>query len=261
MDHPNAPYPPQKTLPTMYDLPSEDAEEPGLPDEFHDIQPQLLKETFAPATYAPDQVFIGTDLNVYYDVRHPQWYKRPDWFVALGVANSHNQQDLRLSYVVWQEGVTPFLVIELLSLGTEDEDLGQTLRDADQPPTKWNVYERILHVPYYAIFSRYTGNLRLFEIRGVRYQELSLDDNRFWLPELELGLGVWQGGYDGIEGSWLRWYNRGGNWLPTLQEQVEQERNRAEQAERELAAERSRSQQLAERLRSLGIDPDQLRSH
>jgi hypothetical protein len=33
-------------LPTMYDLPSEDPEEPGLPDEFHDLQPQLLSRTF-----------------------------------------------------------------------------------------------------------------------------------------------------------------------------------------------------------------------
>jgi hypothetical protein len=30
----------------MYDLPSEDPKEPDLPDEFHDYQPQLLRETF-----------------------------------------------------------------------------------------------------------------------------------------------------------------------------------------------------------------------
>ena len=28
-------------FPTMCDLPSEDPEEPGLPDEFHNLQPQL----------------------------------------------------------------------------------------------------------------------------------------------------------------------------------------------------------------------------
>jgi hypothetical protein len=33
------------SLPTMYDLPSENPEEMGLPDEFHDAQPDLLKET------------------------------------------------------------------------------------------------------------------------------------------------------------------------------------------------------------------------
>ena len=37
---------PCEILPTMYDLPSEDPKEPGLPDEFHDYQPQLLRETF-----------------------------------------------------------------------------------------------------------------------------------------------------------------------------------------------------------------------
>lgn len=29
----------KEPLPTMYDLPSEDPEEPGLPDEFHYYQP------------------------------------------------------------------------------------------------------------------------------------------------------------------------------------------------------------------------------
>ncbi len=29
------PRSPRETLPTMYDLPSEDLEEPGLPDQFH----------------------------------------------------------------------------------------------------------------------------------------------------------------------------------------------------------------------------------
>ena len=41
----NPPRAPRETLPTMYDLPSEDLEEPGLPDEFHDLQPQLLSAT------------------------------------------------------------------------------------------------------------------------------------------------------------------------------------------------------------------------
>jgi hypothetical protein len=44
------PRPSQEVLPTMYDLPSEDPEEPGLPDEFHDLQPQLLRESFNPPT-------------------------------------------------------------------------------------------------------------------------------------------------------------------------------------------------------------------
>ncbi len=40
--------PPKEMLPTMYDLPSENLEEPGLPDEFHLFQPELLRQTFRP---------------------------------------------------------------------------------------------------------------------------------------------------------------------------------------------------------------------
>ena len=65
-----SPRPPRETLPTMYDLPSEDPEEPGLPDNFHDFQPQLLRETFCPPHYQPEQFFIARDMNLYYDVRH-----------------------------------------------------------------------------------------------------------------------------------------------------------------------------------------------
>ncbi|MCH4905238.1 Uma2 family endonuclease, partial [Cylindrospermopsis raciborskii CHAB3438] len=52
----------------MYDLPSENPEEPGLPDEFHDFQPQLLRETCQSSVYPREKMFIGTDLNLYYDV-------------------------------------------------------------------------------------------------------------------------------------------------------------------------------------------------
>ena len=63
------------TLPTMYDLPSEELEEPGLPDEFHLYQSQLLRETFQPATYRPDRVFVGSDLNRWLSGRL-LWHKR-----------------------------------------------------------------------------------------------------------------------------------------------------------------------------------------
>lgn len=54
------------------------------------------------------------------------------------------------------------LVVELLSEGTEKEDLGQTVRDIKQPPTKWQVYEQILQIPYYIVFGRISNELRVF---------------------------------------------------------------------------------------------------
>lgn len=147
------PRSPRETLPTMYDLPSEDPEEPGLPDQFHEFQPQLLRETFRPPNVQPDRFFVAADMYVYYSLENPTWHKRPDWFAVLGVSKFYDDRDLRMSYVIWQEITSPYLVVELLSPGTEREDLGQTQRDEDQPPTKWDVYEQILRVPYYCVFS------------------------------------------------------------------------------------------------------------
>jgi Uma2 family endonuclease len=233
------PRPPKEILPTMYDLPSEDLEEPGVPDQFHLWQPRLLDETFYPPTYPPDEIFTASDLNLYYDLRHPNWYKRPDWFAAVGVSRLYEQKDLRLSYVVWQEGVNPFVAVELLSPGTEKEDLGQTLREVNQPPTKWQVYEQILRIPYYIVFDRYTDRLQMFQLVADRYSEIEPKTERLWIPSLDLGLGLWQGFYQGVERLWLRWYDAQGNWVPTPSER-----------------ESARSQKLAQRLREMGIDPD-----
>ncbi|MBD2485126.1 Uma2 family endonuclease [Planktothrix sp. FACHB-1365] len=238
------PRSPKEVLPTMYDLKSEDPEEPGLPDEFHDLQPELLRITFHPPGYSPDSIFIASDLNLYYDPHHLNWYKRPDWFVVMGVSRLYEQRDLRLSYVTWQEGVNPFVVVELLSPGTEAEDLGQTLREIHQPPTKWEVYERILRIPYYVVFSRYTNELRVFQNNASRYQELTVSNSRVWMPELELGLGLWQGYYQGIAGCWLRWYDQNQNWIPTPTEQIEQERLRTEQERLRAEKERQKVEEL-----------------
>jgi Uma2 family endonuclease len=280
------PRSPRETLPTMYDLPSENPEEPGLPDEFHALQPELLRLTFQPPNSPPGEIFVGTDMNLYYNVRHPNWYKRPDWFAVVGVPRLYDGTDLRLSYVIWQEGISPLVVVELISPGTESEDLGQTTRQPNQPPTKWEVYERILKVPYYVVFDRYTNQLRVFILNGAGYQPVEFIEPKIWIPTLELGIGLWQGSYQGIDRLWLRWYDAGDNWIPipqekeaiaqhqaqiaqqqaqTAQQQAQTERQRAETEHQRAETERQRAeaaearlQQMQQRMRELGIDPDTL---
>lgn len=235
------PRSPKETLPTMYDLPSENPEEPGLPDEYHYLQPQLLSATFRTPKYLPEQIFTTGDMNLYYNSRHPLWYKRPDWFAVLGVSRLYERRDLRLSYVIWQEGISPSVVVEFLSPGTGNEDLGATKRDSDdEPPTKWEVYEQILRVPYYVVFNRYTDQLRAFTLIGGQYQELELPEQRIWMPTLNMGLGLWQGEYGSITRQWLRWYDARGNWIST---EAEQERQRAEQERQRAEQERQRAEQ------------------
>ncbi|NJN20019.1 MAG: Uma2 family endonuclease [Leptolyngbya sp. RL_3_1] len=259
------PRSPRETLPTMDDLPSEFPEEPGLPDQFHDLQPQLLSRTLTLADYRRENWFAGSDLNLYYDVHHPLWHKRPVWFLAVGVPHLYEGRELRRSYVTWQEGRSPHVVIEFLSPGTEQTDLGRFDPATGQEllpfqpdngreqgeavlPSKLTVYERYLRVPHYLTYDRRTQSLRYFLLVGSEYQEQSLQAPapRVWLADLQIGLGLWEGTFEAVPGYWLRWCDRDGNWLLTDTEQERLAKERTQQ----------RAERLAERLRALGIDPD-----
>jgi Uma2 family endonuclease len=259
------PRSPKETLPTMYDLPSEDPEEPGLPDEFHSLQPQLLSATLRLVDLAGEQssepaqgLFTVHDMNLHFDSKHPKWYKRPDWFAVIGVSRLYEDRDMRLSYVVWQEGVNPFVVVELQSPGTEAEDLGKTVAKSGKAPTKWEVYERILRVPYYILFNRYTDVLKVYKLSGGRYQELISQNDQYWLPELHIGLGVWYGEYQGINRLWIRWVDHEGNWILTDTERLELEQQQRQQAEQQRDEAQLKADRLAERLKAMGIDPDEI---
>jgi hypothetical protein len=82
--------------------------------------------------------------------------------------------------------------VKLLSPGTQKEDLGQTLRYFVENLLENGKFtsEPILRLPYYAIFYRYKSEFRMFELTGARYAEVNLSDLPFWIPEIELGLGV-----------------------------------------------------------------------
>lgn len=234
---------PREILSTMDDLPSEDPEEPGLPDEFHFYQPDLLRRTYRSPRYSPESMFVGVDINFYYDVRYHLRYKRPDRFLVVGVPRLWEETCLRNSYVMWQEGVAPLVVVELLSPGTGQEDLGETAIPAEDVenaiPSKWEVYEQILRVPYYLVYDRRTQHLRFFQLEGARYRERSLNPQPplIWIPELELGVDLRSEEYEGIPGLWSRWCDDLGNPIPTDTE-----------------TERQRAERLADRLQELGVD-------
>ncbi len=211
---------PRQTLPTMYDLPSEYPGESALPDEFHSLQALLLLLTFSPLNWDAESVFSAIDLYLYYDVNHPLWYKRPDWFGVVGVPRLYETKDSRLSYVIWQERVSPFVVVELLSPGTEGEDLGQTVSEPGKPPTKWQVYEQILQIPYYVVFSRYTSVMQAFKLINHRYQPVPLGQKGLPIPELGLRLGLWQGSFRSFNRLWLRWMTLDGVLIPLPDEEA-----------------------------------------
>jgi hypothetical protein len=161
-------------------------------------------------------------------------------------------------------------VVELLSPGTADEDLGLTQSTSrDTPPPKWQVYEQILHIPYYVVFDRYTGNLQAFRLTEKGYVSIPILNGRFTIPDLGMGLGLWRGEFQGRVRDWLRFFDADGQWILTSTElereradqerlRAERERLRAESAEQQAKQERLRAERLAEFLKSQGIDPDQI---
>jgi Uma2 family endonuclease len=256
----------------MYDLPSEDPEEPGLPDIFHELQPQMLQLTFRPEGWEEDRIFSATDLNLYYDLNHPLWHKRPDWFGVVGVDRLYERHDLRLSYVIWQEKISPFVVVELLSPGTEAEDLGETVSQIGQPPTKWQVYGQILKIPYYAIFSRYTDELQAFHLVGDDYEPVDVSQGYLSIPELELRLGTWRGNFRRYDRLWLRWMKPNGDLILLPEEetkivrqqatearqQATEARQQATEARQQATEAEQRVAKLEAKLRELEIDPDEI---
>lgn len=231
---------PLPSFPTMYDLPSDDPEESGLPDEFHGLQPHLLSITLKLAQYNSANIFTAYDLNLYYDLANPLWHKRPDWFLVVGVPRLYEGSVSRESYVMWQEKVAPTVIVEFLSPSTAVDDLGRFATQSRQqarvtpatgePPSKFAVYEAILQVPHYVVFNQRDSQLRYFRLVNGRYEEQPIlpTNPRLWIPELEIGLALWQGEYRGIPQDWLRWCDANGNLIPTDAEAAREQRDRAE---------------------------------
>lgn len=83
--------------------------------------------------------------------------------------------------------------------------------------------------------------LKVWVLNAKNYVELS---EPFWLESVGLGLTLWEGKFEGRQDSWLRWCERDGQVISTGAEGREIERQRAER--------------LAERLRAMGINPDEV---
>ena len=275
-------------LPDMYDLPSESIEDPGLPDEFHDLQPQLLSRTLHLPTYARNNRFMASDMNVYYNFDQKGWCKRPDWFLVVDVPRLYKGKEMRQSFVTWKEGQVPRVIVEFLSYKTEKEDLDRFYQkddavpkdlglvvvapgfpqdkveesaiasianDSTTPPRKLSVYEDYMKVQHYIVYSKYTQKLRYFRHNGDRYEEQPVKDQAplIWLPDLEIGLARWDDYFEDTPGPWLRWCDADGNLFLT---DTEQALANAQQAQLEAQQAQTKVDRLAEKLRELGIDPD-----
>lgn len=197
--------------------------------------------------------FFGVDMAIY----DREGQKRgaptmvPDGFLSVGVPRHKREGKGRLSYVLQEENQTvPLLALEFVSK-TYGQEYGQKMADyADLGVTYYLIYN-----PEYSRRDKH-DSWEVYQLVQGRYQRQSGEP--FWIPEIELGIGRVRGELGGIQREWLAWYDAEGNPYPLPQElirhlqgQLQQERQRAEQ-------ERQRAERLAEYVRSLGLDPENL---
>jgi Uma2 family endonuclease len=168
----------------------------------------------------------------------------PDVFLSLDVKIHDDWWDKQhRSYLFWEFGKPPEIVIEIVS-NREGDELGKKRRRyASMRIANYVVYDP----------TRTLGGvvLQAFELRGSFYVPVEP-----WFESIGLGLVVWDGVFEGVRERWLRWCTRDGIVVPTGAERAEAEHSRAE-AERSRADQaEARAHRLSARLQALGIDPN-----
>lgn len=242
---------------------------PLLPDDFQlpddpvedENQPLLAAALRQPLTAFPELVqdalivsnfalCAGISLPASTDEELRTICKAPDWMYVRPV-NPRNVSQVRRSYTPHTEGTIPQVVMEFLS-ATYGEEYSVEFTER---VGKWFFYEQVIKVPRYVIFRPTTAHLEVYALESERYRLETPDVNgRYWIPGLNLFLGVWEGTHESRTGYWLRWWNAEGELLLWSEERIEQERERAERERLRAEQERQRAERLAEKLRQAGIE-------
>ncbi|AVQ70222.1 hypothetical protein MiYa_00403 [Microcystis aeruginosa NIES-2519] len=275
----NLSYNKNRLLPSAEELPCSD--ETAVDNQLQNDIPNLLLSLLAFIWAERDDWYFGVDMGVYYNPDEPAII--PDGFLAIGVKHDTGERG-RLSYVLWEEAyIMPILALEVISEKYNGEYEGKL---ADY---------QTLGILYYVIYNPLSGRrgrfknrerLAVYKLIAGKYELLEPENNRVWLPEIGLALGYEQGEHIAWVREWLYWYDRSGNRYLTAEERAraaaaiaeqasliaQQERLNAQQErlakeEAEAIAEQERlakeeaeqkAQRLAERLRALGINPDEM---
>ncbi|NET39702.1 MAG: Uma2 family endonuclease [Cyanothece sp. SIO1E1] len=220
------------------------SDEPEMESSLHYQQLALLVACLERLWSDRTDFFIGANLTIYFSRQQlkNRDFRGPDFFLVKDTVKHP-----RNSWVVWEEnGQYPNLIIELLSTSTAEIDRG----------LKKTLYSQRFGTHEYFWFSPDTLEFEGFRLEGKSYAAIPPTDQGWrWSEELKL--------YIGIHNDQLRYFNPTGQLIPTPDEaanlasqRAEQASQRAEQASQQAELEKQRADRLAERLRSLGVDPD-----
>ncbi|HAC62140.1 MAG TPA: transcriptional regulator, partial [Cyanothece sp. UBA12306] len=228
METTKIPAPPTIELPDHTQLPDRDN---NFVKNFQE-HPQsiLLTETITPileAKHEDHYYCIGQDSGIYWKLTDPieRGVVAPDWFYVPNVPPSLDGKPRR-SYVLWQEIISPLIVIEFVSGDGKEE------RDKTPWKGKFWIYETVIHAGYYAIYEVESARVEVYQLLANHYQLMDSNERGHYpIPEIGVELGIWTGTYQNLELPWLRWWDSQGNLLLMGNELAIQEREAKELAE------------------------------
>lgn len=188
-------------------------------------------------------VFVAGDLLWYPVQGNNKIRQAPDIMVVFGVTKGD-----RGSYQQWnEENIAPQVVFEILSPGN-------TLTEMNKKQVFYDRYGVEEYYLYDPLKNDLSGWLRTDERLDV------IDDINNWVsPRLQIRFELSENELKLYhpDGKRFSTYLEIQNQLQETEQQLEQERLRAEQAEQQLEQERLRASRLEELLRNAGIDPEQ----
>jgi Uma2 family endonuclease len=224
----------QATGERLVDYPTSDGR-PMAETDLHRQDMVDVIETLEDHFAADANVYVTGNLLLYYEEGNPRKHVAPDVFVVRGVS----KEPPREYYLLWKEGRTPDLVMEITSKRTYREDQKK----------KWILYRDILKVPEYFQFDPREEYLKP-SLQGHRlvadqYVPIAMVDGR--LPSVVLGLSLER------DGTKLRLYD------PTTGRRLRTPRERAEEAELALRREAEARQREAEARQRAEAENERLR--
>jgi len=202
------------------------------------------------ADAAPRTFIAAANVGIFAHTKEPPLV--PDAFLSLDVKHGDDlwKKENR-TYFIWEMGKPPNVVVEVVS-NREGGELGKKR----QKYAEWGIHYYVVWDPQGMLGE---PRLRAFALGGDDYQRMS----HATFPRIGLSLVLWEGTYEGFHDVWLRWAKLDGTLIPTGAELVAEERKRLDEVRKSADEERkradaaqARAERLAERLRSLGIDPN-----
>jgi len=233
---------------------------------------------------------IGQDSGIYWRLIEPpeKGAEAPDWFYVPNVSPLLDGE-YRRSYVLWKETVAPLIAIEFVS-GNGSEERDATPPSGTEKAGKFWVYEQAIRIPFYVIFDAWKEHLEAYHLVDGRYIKMKSNDRGHYpVPPMGVEIGLQQ-----VETTtWLRWWDALGNLLLTgderaiaekqarlnaemiadratlAQQQAEAIANQQkaiadqatlaqQQAEAIAEQERQQKEKLANYLRLIGVNPDEI---